>query len=256
MSDNARPAEELLRTLGISAPSEIDVEAIAYSEGAIIKRAFLRGCEARIIGRGDKAIITVSNNTLPTRRRFSAAHELGHWYYHRGRSFVCKSEDIGNPQRLPSDPERVADSYAADLLLPRYLFVPTARNLGAVTYKSIRALADEFSVSLTAAALRLVEIGLEPVMLVCHDARGRRWFSRPANIPNKWFPREKLDEDSYAANVMRGEIEASHRALIGADAWFDRDGAEDLELYEQTFRTFDGQVLTVLTFKDEGMLYD
>lgn len=53
--------------------------------------------------------------------RFSVAHELGHWHHHRRRSAVCLSDDIGNPAKGPLDPERVADGYAADLLMPRYL---------------------------------------------------------------------------------------------------------------------------------------
>ena len=39
----------------------------------------LTGCEANIIGRGDKAIITINSKSIPGRQRFSAGHELGHW---------------------------------------------------------------------------------------------------------------------------------------------------------------------------------
>lgn len=72
------PAERLLRGLGITEPQEIDVEAIAWELGARIKYRPLDNCEARIIGKGDRAIITVNSRSWPRRQRFSVAHELGH----------------------------------------------------------------------------------------------------------------------------------------------------------------------------------
>lgn len=85
------PAERLLIELGIEAPREIDLEAIAWDAGAEVRFASLDSCEARIIGYGNRAIITVEESSIPTRKRFSIGHELGHWKYHRGRSFVCLS---------------------------------------------------------------------------------------------------------------------------------------------------------------------
>ena len=62
-----RDAPDLLRELGISEPKEIDVAAIAYHCGAMVIERPLSGCEARIIGVNDRAIITV-NATLKMRR--------------------------------------------------------------------------------------------------------------------------------------------------------------------------------------------
>ena len=117
-------AERVLRDLGITDPNEIDLEAIAWHLGAQIKRCDLDGCEARIIGHRDRAIIRVKRSSHPRRQRYSIGHELGHWHHHRGRMLICRSEDIGNRKRGTPQLERVADAYAADLLLPRYLFRP------------------------------------------------------------------------------------------------------------------------------------
>ena len=248
------PTEELLKDLGVTAAGDIDIEAIAYHVGAIIKYRPLDGCEGRIVGAGDRAVITVNSHAIPTRRRFSAAHELGHWHHHRGRSLVCWSDEIGNPAKGALDPERVADGYAADLLMPDYLFAPMADQIGKITFQAVEDLRQEFNTSITATAIRLVEYGPEPAMLVCHTANGRRWFCRPRHIPDKWFPQDQLDADSYAMDVLHGKEERSRRVLIGADAWFDRWDAQKYELYEETCRTMDGEILTLLVFKDEEML--
>ena len=248
------PAEELLKDLGVNVASDIDIEAIAYYVGAVIKYRPLNGCEGRIIGASDRAIITVNRLSIPTRQRFSAAHELGHWHYHRGRSLMCLSDDISNPVKGPSNPERVADGYAADLLMPRFLLRPMAKKIGKVSFQAVEALREEFKTSITATAIRLVEHGPEPAILVCHTAKGRKWFNRSRDIPQKWFPRDELDAYSDAMDVLYGRAERGNRSLIGADAWFDRWDAEKYEPYEETRRIADGEILTLLVFKDAEML--
>jgi Zn-dependent peptidase ImmA (M78 family) len=253
---NLRPAELLLQSLGIFDPHDIDLEAIAYDQGAIVKYLPLNDCEARIIGYGKRAIITVDNRYRPSRMRFSIAHELGHWSQHRGRSLICRTDDIGNPRRSPVDPERIADSYAADLLLPRYIFIPRANALGITTFENIETLANEFSSSITATAIRQVEYGPEPAILVCHGPTGRKWFNRPQHIPTRWFPREELDSDSYAFEVLFGNSRRSRRVLMGAETWFNHRDAYKFDIFEQSFKVADDEVLTLLTFKDEDMLED
>lgn len=248
------PAEKLLRTLGITSPTEIDVEAIAWDAGAEVRFAELDSCEARIIGYGNRAIITVEERSIPTRKRFSVAHELGHWKYHRGRSFVCRKEDIGSQVRGAADPERIADAYAADLLLPAYLFAPLAAKTKKATFEAIDSIRAEFQTSRTATALRMVDYGPEPAMLICHGPQKRLWFKRGPGVPDRWFPRDELDAESPAFEVLHGKTDRTPRSLIGADAWFDRWGADQFEVFEQTVRTASGGSLTLLTFKSAEML--
>ena len=160
------PAEKLLLSPGIDSAKEIDVEAIAWDAGAEVRFAELDSCEARIIGYGNRAIITVEERSILPRKRFSVAHELGHWKDHRGRSFVCHNDDIGNQVKGPTDPERVADNYAADLLLPSFLFVPVAAKIRQASFEAVDEIRAEFGTSRTATALRMVDLGPEPAMLV------------------------------------------------------------------------------------------
>ena len=251
------PAERVLLDLGITEPGEIDLEAIAWHLGVRVKICDLDGCEARIIGHHDRAIIRVDRRASYRRRRFSIGHELGHWRHHRGKMLVCRPEDIGN--RKPSAPriEREADRYAADLLLPRYLFDPLARQHDRPTIKTVRELADAFDVSLTATAIRLVESRHSPAMLVCHGPAGRKWFTRSPDIPERWFPQNLLDPESFAFDLLFGQGEEErHPRLIGADAWFERQEAQRYELYEQSVRTANDEILTILLFTDGDMLDD
>ena len=172
------PAEIILQDLGITEPNEIDLEAIAWIQGARIRYRKLESCEARIIGHGDRAIITVNEQSSPRRQRFSVAHELGHWKWHRGRLLVCRADEIGNGDTSRPQIERTADEFAADLLMPNYLFLPISGSFRKLTFKTVSEIADTFDVSRTAAAIRLVETGHAPSLLVCHSYQGRKWFTR------------------------------------------------------------------------------
>jgi len=246
-------AERLLQELGVTDPNEIDLEAIAYHLGANVRYAPLDGCEARIIGFCGSAIITVNANSSLPRKRFSIAHELGHWIYHRGKSLVCRVEEYRPQGSLAA--ERVADFYAADLLMPRFLFHPLARQHPTLNFKTVSSLAHAFRTSQTAAAIRLVETDHSPAMLVCHSQQGRKWFVRAPSVPERWFPRDRLDAESFAFGILfgAGRNDTMPR-LVGAEAWFERWEAERFEIHEQTIRTAPDEVLTILLLSAEDML--
>ena len=251
------PAERVLRDLGITDPGEIDLEAIAWHLGARIKRCDLDGCEARIIGHHDRAIIRVNRSSHPRRQRYSIGHELGHWHHHRGRMLICRSEDIGNRKQGKPQLERVADAYAGDLLLPQYLFAPVSRQYAEASFRTVRELGKLFDASLTATAIRLVESRHSPALLVCHGLEGRKWFARSTDVPERWFPRGDLDSESFAFDLLFGQgQEEAHPRLMGADAWFDRDEAQRYELREHSVRTADDEILTLLMLTEDRMLED
>jgi len=249
--------EQILQDFGIDRPEEIDLQAIAWELGARIKFRDLHSCEARIVGRGDRAIITVDAKAPPRRKRFSIAHELGHWHHHRGRCLICRSDDIGNRRRSVTDPERVADDYASDMLLPRYLLEPMLKGLPRPTLKAVKETAEAFDASLTATVLKIIETDRFPVMLVSHSQQGRAWFRRAPSVPEHWFPKQELDHESFAFAALFGKNEdKGGPRRIGADAWFDRRGAEEFEIYEETFRVSIDHICTILFFNDAKMLRD
>ena len=100
----------------------------------------------------------------PQRRRFTAAHELGHYLLHRdlidGRVHLDRLYSDGghdNPYAPLSPPHEVqANQFAADLLMPasrlKEMYDPRNDNL--------RELAELCFVSIAAMAIRLKSIGV------------------------------------------------------------------------------------------------
>lgn len=248
-------AERLLKELGVTDPKEIDLEAVAWTLGARVKYRSLDGCEACITGDTERAIITVNSRSPRRRRRFSIGHELGHWQHHRGRILVCRAEDIGSGRRNASVAERTADAYAADLLMPAYLFKPVARAYPRLDFATVRAIADVFDASYTATAIRLVETGHAYAVLICHGRGGRKWFTGTPGVPERWFPRKDLDGDSSAPNILSGRtVDDATPRKIGADAWFDGPEASHYDVLEQTISVGSDEILSLVVITDEAML--
>jgi Zn-dependent peptidase ImmA (M78 family) len=249
------PAEAILKRLGITEPREIDLEAIAWDLGVRVRYRPLQRCEARIVGSADRAIITVNSRSHRRRQRFSIGHELGHWHHDRGRVLFCQAADIGRAAAGPLRPERAADRFASSLLMPDYLFRPVAAPYSKADFNAVRAIAETFDTSRTATAIRLVEGGYFLGCLVCHGPHGRKWFTRSPDVPDRWFPRQDLAGDGFAMGVLFGAApEDRFPRRIGADAWFDRWDAERYEVHEQTIRTADDEVLSLVRIDDDAML--
>jgi len=257
MSICHRSAETLLHELGISEPQHIDVEAIAYYCGAEVRYRPLNGCAARIIGSDDQAIITVDDggSSWP-RQRFSIGHELGHWMRDRGKSaHLCQDKDLTAVWGHRQDPESRANQYAADLLLPPFMFQPRAAGRE-MTFKTVRTLADEFKTSRTATAIRLVEKGTFPAMLICYGMEGRRWFSRGPDVPQEIWPAKQLNHETTAFEVLFAGKEQRKPMEVDADAWVEHRDAYRYTVFEDSVKISDDAVLTLIWWKDEQQLID
>ena len=250
----ATAAERLLMELGIDKAKDIDLEAVAWHVGAAVKYRHMDSADATIVGSSTHAIIAVNSSKRPSRQRFSLAHELGHWHYHRGKVLFCGSSDIGNFARGPLDPERQADMFASDLILPRYLARPYISKMKKVTLAHAREIAHEFQASTTATLIRILNEDQFPIVLVCHGKQKRHWFRRATMIPEWWFLRDDLDPDLFAFGILHGGApEDGFPRKNGAGAWFDFKNVDRFELFEQSFRLPGDEVLTVLTLPEEGL---
>ena len=106
-----------------------------------------------------KPIIAVNSSRPLCRRRFSIAHEIGH--YLLGHNSLSFSGSGGGMIKRESRQERAANAFAAEFLMPKKLLAREAHRY------SLRALARRYLVSMQAMEIRLKELGL-----VCKDMRG------------------------------------------------------------------------------------
>lgn len=167
---------------------------------------------------------------------------------------MCEDAEIGNPARGPLDPEGQADQFASDLLLPNFMIRPRILKMRRLILATVREIADEFDVSLTATLLKLADSDRFPIILVCHNKQRRRWFHRAPIVPGWWRLRDDLDSDSIAFEMLFGGAdEINYARKIPGEAWFDFRGVDRYEVREQSFLLPNEEVLTLLILPPEGL---
>lgn len=250
--------EELLLSLGISSPSEIDVEAIAAVCNAKVQYRALSGCEAMILGVGNKAIITVNENSYPARQRFSIAHELGHWCNDRGRvaSHSCDKNRLFRAWS-PLDPEHRANRFASELLLPEFMLKTLLRGKD-VTFSTVQKISTIFTTSLTATAIRVVQIGDYPSIVLLCTSDGIKWHVRNSSVPKAFFIERNLSEETGASQLLSGRC-ADQKELsnyLPSYHWCSVKMKKEYDVLESSYLLSSNCVLTLLWWQDESQIVD
>ncbi len=139
---------------------------ISYSEEDISSKGF----EGISMGNSQGAgIIVNSNINFPTRKRFTAMHEIGHVVLHIfpgvKTTFRCTKKDISTRKSSKQIYENEANTFASSLLLPKY-FVKPLVDRNDLTWDFISDIAGRCDASLQATARRLVSLSKEEYVLM------------------------------------------------------------------------------------------
>lgn len=226
-------ATELLRRLHIQRLEELDVEAIALHHGLRVRYGGLSGAQGRLASRGGHGLIRIADTIqqLP-RRRYIISHEVGHHLMHapQGRLSLCTDGDFLRYDAGVGDAEEEANWFAAELLMPKPLFEPKC-DVRQPSLEVVRALAGVFTTTLTAAAIRFVDLAPEACAVVWCESGAIKWAIRgPEFWPWIEFG-QRLGSYTHAADAFNGKPLPRGPQLVPARAWTSKAGGD---LYEDT----------------------
>jgi Zn-dependent peptidase ImmA (M78 family) len=163
----ATKAKEVLQKSKISKPP-VDVERLARLAGLrVVEEQLDSEISGMLYREGSRAVILVNQGDAPVRRRFSIAHELGHYYLHESSSvFVdrrVRFRDSNSSQGTNLE-EIEANNFAAELLMPEPFVLQEAVRLRGRRFPFndedlIEELAKIFYVSRQAMEVRLANLG-------------------------------------------------------------------------------------------------
>ncbi|MFN0120868.1 MAG: ImmA/IrrE family metallo-endopeptidase [Blastocatellia bacterium] len=241
---------ELLDELDIATPDEIDVEGIAWYCGLLVQYHPLKGCEAMLQAVGRRGIITVRDRAPVERQRFSIAHEIGHWMHDYGTTALACHEASFAREWGEDNPEKRANRFARELLIPARMFRDMAQDRP-LNFETVRYLAKTFQTSLTATALRLVELGDTPAMLVCYNRHRRVWYVTAANVPSSLWPFEQPRRQTAAYGLLFSNVQNLKAQEIPASSWFPGCATSRQTIREDSVRGYGGTVLTLLSWENE-----
>jgi Zn-dependent peptidase ImmA (M78 family) len=230
-----------------------DLESIAAGMGAkvvAIESANYDGLLVRIEGT-NRARIGI-NQQIPVegRKRFTVAHELGHYVLnHGGETVRCRPNDIENWNPKLRREERDANTFAAEVLMPHQV----VRRIVAKTpaFDRVEEIAQQCGTSLTSSALRLVELSSFQTGVVWSEAGAVSWYRTSPEL--RRAIRTGLDKETVAAACFAsGRTVQDGGAEVPASAWMYEEGLRDnatLIEWSRAMPRYDG-VLTLLYAPD------
>lgn len=252
-------ASEVLAKRNISA-LPVDPLAIAEREGIPCEKisSASPGISGCLLKSADQFGIFYSDSfSSEGFRRFTVAHELGHYFLdgHCEHIFADGKIRHQSDSGFTSDDhcEREADTFAAALLMPETLF-RTACSRVKPGLKAVETLAEQCVTSLTATAIRYAVLSEDPIAVICSEnnrvkfsfmsetlkaRRGLTWIKKHSGVPEETAT-ARFNKD--LKNVAQGKRVTSSSSM---DAWFDCGGS--LEVIEEVVGLGNyGRTLTVL----------
>lgn len=250
-------AIELLQDLGIVALPIIPRE-ICKILNIFYKEDFLNSFDGTLVyfpnsENGYAGYIGVNSNIKETgKKNFTCAHELGHLCLDIGNNqennFACKKETIENFKNDLFSSELRANSFAAELLMPRFLFKKLVDE-NDPNWDNIKALAGLCETSLVATAKRFIDLTDHSCALIVSVDSKVVWYRKSSEL---LFDIKREDGyvpyDTHAFKVFKGINPPSDFDSIKATYWLNGSNfRNDSEILEWTLpKNSYGQVLTLL----------
>jgi hypothetical protein len=249
-----REARRILQKLMVEEPSDIDLMAIiGFLGGLTVEERGLDAAEGRILWGRNGAAIRIKAGLWPGRKRFTLAHEIGHYVLHKhdphGRFDTWHQFAIWNE----ANEEAEANVFAAEALMPDYLFTPRLKRQSP-SFRNLDELAQEFAASRLATALQYVHYCHEQVALVFSLDGLVVWSKASKQFPWR-IRRGQLSKDSGAGALAAGNPnETGRMAPTPVYAWlsdfeFDRD--VDIMEESRAIPSYGGGILSLLWAKDD-----
>lgn len=250
-----KAAAELISAYCLKGPGELNLESIAYAEDLYIKETDSRNYYGRLVHNGRAGIITISRGiSEPGTRRFTIAHEMGHFFLERNaagvvkaeNNFNCFEDDVRGVKTSMVREDR-ANIFAAELLMYKPWFTEYINNR-AIGTELIKDTASYFNVSVSACAIRLTETGHIPTSAVMSQDGKVVWHCASPDFRLRYIPKGYAVQKHTAAYDYFFKREVNKEAkLILASVWYGSNCPRDLYLYEQSiFMRNYNSVLTLL----------
>lgn len=190
------------------------------------------------------------------RKNFTGAHELGHLCLdsYSQSEFYCSRDTIESFRPGILDIELRANEFAAALLMPTFIYQKLV-DAHEPDWDHIKELAAMSQTSLTATAIRFVDLTDEPCVLIVSKRSTISWFHKSTEFrPYVQMEDKLVSPDTIAYAIFQGSIPHDCFEVVNADNWLSGRGVKPhTEILEWSLPMNSyGQVLTLL-FDEEGI---
>ena len=258
-------AQELLANCGLDEITDLPMDLFVAGLDAILIEEELKHCDGKIIFGNSKAVIKVNSQIqFPERKRFVAAHEVGHLIMHKNMqlpddTFANFNIIAGMEKALKSGTQELeANEFAGELLMPEKLFLKEASGRKFSTLL-IKQLAERFRASLTATVFRYLQFDLHPICVVFIDNGIVKYWKKSDDL-KVWlgdYTRLAPPSDSVAAEYIQKDYGFLYKLeekaqTISKSTWFNLGeyDNEDTNFYEYCIPTKRHKTILSIIWED------
>ena len=256
--NNARlQARKLLDDCGLDEITDLDMDLfvaglVVAGHDAILIEEELSNCDGKIVFGNNKAVIKVNSKIqFRERKRFVAAHEIGHLLMHRNMqlpddTFTNFNIIEGTENTLKNGRQELeANEFASELLMPENLFLREAKGKK-FSPLLIKQLAERFKTSLTATIFRYLQFEqLHPICIVLIENGKVKYWKKSEHL-KVWmgdYNRLAPPSDSVAMEYLQHNYDFVYQLeekaqTIDKSTWFNLNQYdEDTSFYEYCIPT-------------------
>lgn len=259
-------AKTLLEEIGFDEITEIPMDIFVAALGATLIEESLPNSDGKIIRGNTKTLIKVNSDIkFEERKRFTIAHEIGHYLLHSKLDLEVHNEtsnslnwfNSAEQQAKKGIQEWEANDFAAELLMPE----PLVRK---ETFKKkfspdlVKQLSIRFKTSLTSIIYRLLSLDIYPLFVVFISSGIVRYWSKSNNFWGRVQNITKLPPPSNS--VAEEYIEAGYEYIytgndkaqtIDKSIWFElKDDEEDTDFFEYCIPTKQYQTIISVIWEE------
>ena len=243
-------AKEILDLIGYEDISDISMEDLMCGFDIIYKEEELNNSDGKIIRGSFRTLIKVNKSIISKqRKRFVAAHELGHHFLHEILELHSDNTNTLNWFNVEKQAQRglqeyEANDFASELLMPEIVFRDFIKNKSFGPHL-IKDISTRFRTSLTSVIFRMLTLDIAPIFVV-FISNGKVHYWRKSNDLKVWIPDiTKLPppEDSVAMEYLEADYDFIYSGvekaqLISKSTWFKiNDWEDDIDFYEYCIPT-------------------
>jgi len=236
INKGAIAAQRLIDEFGIEHPNDFTIEELIHARDIILEEKKISNSDGRIVFGKSKTKISINSNIKYVgRRRFTLAHELGHFELHHNLNTHLEDNALTLDYFKNGGQEYEANQFATELLMPSKSFVAYTQGKQ-FSPDLLRDIADHFETSITSATFRYLELGQHPIFLFhCRDKKVIYWkntnnyYRKVKDITKLQPPTDSVAMEFFNDGTIYRKDESAQE--IEKSTWFETGEYDSCLLY-------------------------